>query len=339
MTTNLTIEDIARAAGVSVSTVSRILNAKPDVAETTRIRVQRIIDELGYRPQPQAQSLAGGKSRMIALLFPVKPAGFTQLELDFIIGAAEAATERNYLFNLMTEPMDEASLLNLYRSAGFDGTILMQICLHDERVELLRAYDYPFVIIGRCADNTNLSYLDLDFETAIQVAFRFLFDLGHRAIGFLTAPASTRERGYGPSVRSMQGYQRVCESTGWQFPFMEVNGSLEDTFQATKDMLKAHPDLTAIATVNGASSAGILRAVQDSGRRVPQDFSVIGIATQKIAQLMTPTLTTIDFPTADIGYRAAQLLIDKLQGNASGSDQIVLAPHLIVRESTGPIGS
>jgi DNA-binding LacI/PurR family transcriptional regulator len=337
MASNLTIEDIARTAGVSVSTVSRILNDKPDVAEKTRMRVLRIIDELGYRPHSPAQSLAGGKSRMIALLFPFNPAGFTQLELDFFIGAADAATERNYFFNLMTEPMDEASLLNLYRSASFDGTILMQICLYDERVELLRASDYPFVMIGRCADNTGLSYIDLDFEAAIQTAYDYLFDLGHQQIGLLTAPADTRARGYGPAVRSMQGYQRVCASVDWPLPYLEVNRSLEDTYQATTSLLNAHPAVTAVINVNGATSAAIIRAAQDCGREIPKDFSVIGIATSKIAQLTTPTLTTIDFPTGDVGYRAAQLLIDKLQGTSGGSDQILLAPHLIVRESTGPI--
>lgn len=339
MTNNLTIDDIARAAGVSVSTVSRILNDKPDVAQATRQRVLRIIDELGYRPHSQAQSLAGGKSRMIALLFPVDLAGFTQLQLDFFIGTAEAATERNYFFNLMTQPMEGADLLHLYRSAGFDGTILMQICLHDERVELLRAHNYPFVMIGRCADNTGLSYLDLDFEAAVQVAFNHLFSLGHQHIGFLTSPAEMRERGYGPPVRSMLGYQRVCETVNVPLPVREVGLGLDHTYKATVEMVQTHPDLTAIITINGATSVGIIRAVQDCGRRVPEDFSVIGIATSKIAQLMTPTLTTIDFPTGDIGYRAAHLLIDKLEGVRSGSDQILLMPDLIVRESTGPAPS
>jgi LacI family transcriptional regulator, galactose operon repressor len=162
----ITIADVAKMAGVSVSTVSRILNNKPDVSPATRDRVLGIIQELGYRPHVQAQSLAGGRSRTIALSFPARHAGFTQLELDFFIGAAQAAAERDYFFNLMTSPMTHDDLLNVYRNAYTDGVILMQICIQDWRVEMLRDYGYPFLMIGRCADNSGLSYIDLDFEAA-----------------------------------------------------------------------------------------------------------------------------------------------------------------------------
>jgi DNA-binding LacI/PurR family transcriptional regulator len=335
MAANLTIDDIAKAAGVSVSTVSRILNDKPDVAVATRTRVLRIIDELGYRPHLQAQSLAAGKNRTIALLFPSSHTGFTQLELDFFIGAAEAAAERGYFFNLMTE-VAQSDLLNLYRSANFEGTILMQICLHDERVELLRSHGYPFVMIGRCADNTGLSYIDLDFETGIQMAFDHLIRLGHQRIGFVASQKALREQGYGPAVRSMWGYERVLAAQGWSPLVREVERGLDDMYAATIDLLDAQPDLTAVVTMYGGSVSGIIRAVQDSGRGVPDDFSVVGIASTRLSQLMMPQLTAIDFPTGDVGYRAAQLLLNKLQGESMASDQILLAPQLVVRESSGP---
>jgi DNA-binding LacI/PurR family transcriptional regulator len=336
MPVNLTIEDIARAAGVSVSTVSRILNDKPDVAVATRIRVQQLIDELGYRPHSQAQSLAAGKSRTIALLFPSNHTGFTQLELDFFIGAAEAAAERNYFFNLMTGQMAETDLLNLYRSANFEGTILMQIHLHDERVESVRAHDYPFVMIGRCEDNTGLSYIDLDFEAGIQMAFEYLISLGHQRIGFLASPALLREQGYGPAVRSMWGYERVLAEQGWTPLVREAERGLDGVYAATVDLLNEQPNLTAIVTMYGGSVSSIIRAAQDHGRCIPDDFSVMGIASTRLSQLMMPQLTAIDFPTGEVGYRAAQLLLDKLQGVPLTTEQILLAPQLVVRESTGP---
>jgi DNA-binding LacI/PurR family transcriptional regulator len=336
MPVNLTIEDIARAAGVSVSTVSRIINDKPDVAVATRTRVQQIIDELGYRPHSQAQSLAAGKSRTIALLFPSNHTGFTQLELDFFIGAAEAAAERGYFFNLMTGPMADTDLLKLYRSANFEGTILMQICLHDARVESLRAHHYPFVMIGRCQDNTGLSYIDLDFEAGIQMAFDYLHDLGHQRIGFIAAPQALLAQGYGPAVRSLWGYERVLAAYGWSPLVREAERGLDDMYAATVDLLKEQPDLTAVVTMYGGSVSAIIRAAQDSGRCVPDDFSVIAIASTRLSELMMPRLTAIDFPTGEVGYRAAQLLLDKLQGVRLQSEQIVLAPQLVVRESTGP---
>jgi len=330
----ITIADVAKTAGVSVSTVSRILNNKPDVSASTRDRVLEIIRELGYRPHIQAQSLAGGRSRTIALLFPIKYAGFTQLELDFFIGAARAAEERDYFFNLMTSPMTHDDLLNVYRNAYTDGVILMRICIQDWRVQMLRDYGYPFVMIGHCADNRGLSYIDLDFETAMLMALEHLFELGHRHIGFLTRPPSEREQGMGPAIRSLEGYRKALEKFGLKSAYREVNQTVQDMYTATLDLLREYPQLTAIVTVHGATAIGIIRALKQMGRSVPQDFSIVPIATDKIAQLITPPMTAISFPTAEMGYDAARMLIDTIQDETREPEQILLRPELILREST-----
>src|SRR5262249_54590296 len=131
-----TIADVARAAGVSISTVSRILNGRQDVAASTRERVQRVIEEMGYTPHAQAQGLRAGKTRNIALLFPMKYPGeplYNSLELDFVLGAAAAAGERGYFFNLLPMPVTPESLLALFRGGQVDGAVLMQIHAQDWR--------------------------------------------------------------------------------------------------------------------------------------------------------------------------------------------------------------
>src|SRR5581483_3796167 len=206
--TTYTIADVARAAGVSVSTVSRILNGKQDVAEATRERVQQVIAELGYSPHAQAQGLRAGRTRNIALLFPLKYPGtlpYNSLETDFIIGAAAAAADRNYFFSLVTTQVTKDSLIGLYRSAQIDGLVLMHIHTQDWRVDLLRHKNYPFVMIGHCADNTGLNFIDLDFEAVVQTAFDHVIELGHQRIGFLALPAEMRLRGFGPAVRAWEG--------------------------------------------------------------------------------------------------------------------------------------
>src|SRR5512138_2422260 len=122
----VTIFEVAQAAGVSITTVSRILNNKPDVSKATRQRVQQVIEALGYTPHAHAQRLAARKSRTIALLFPLERA-VSLLELDFIVGAAAAAGEENFFFNFMTAPITKSSLFGLYRSVQVDGIILMEI--------------------------------------------------------------------------------------------------------------------------------------------------------------------------------------------------------------------
>src|SRR5688500_3788199 len=162
VSSELTISDVAKAAGVSVSTVSRILNGKLDVAEATRVRVQKIIEELGYMPHAQAQRLRAGRTRNIAFIFPLREYGnlpYNPLQTAFIVGAAEAAGEKEYYFSLHTRPLTKRSLLSLYQSAQVDGLVLMQIHTNDWRVDLLRQRGYPFVMIGHTNDNTGLSYI------------------------------------------------------------------------------------------------------------------------------------------------------------------------------------
>jgi DNA-binding LacI/PurR family transcriptional regulator len=332
----VTIDDVARLAGVSVSTVSRILNDKPDVAERTRKRVLEVIEQTGYTPHVGAQRLAGGKTSIITLLFPMDHAEFTQFELDFFIGAASAASKHNYFFNLMTEPMDPNSLLNLYRSGQVDGVILMQIRLDDWRPALLRENGYPFVMIGRCAVNEGYSYIDMDFERAIVMAFENLVGLGHQHIGFLGRPGWMREAQLGPAWRLWNGYQRALEQFGLEPCHREVpHLNVQDGAIATLELLDECPATTAFVTVHGATANGVIQALRERGRKVPRDCSVVALATNKIAQLVTPPLTHINFPSDAIGYQAAQMLVKLLNSRAGHAEQVLLEPTLTVRDSAG----
>ncbi len=341
---SLTIADIARLAQVSVSTVSRILNGKPDVAEVTRQRVLKVIHDTGYSPDVSAQRLASGatvaKSRVITLLFPMDHAEFTQLELDFFIGAAASCSKHDTFFNLMTEPMDADHLLNLFRSGQTDGVILMQIRMDDWRPELLTRHDYPFVMIGRTSDNQHYRYIDLDFDAAVETAIGYLVEQGHRRIGFIARPASARAQQIGPSVRIMSGYQRALERYRLAPLYREVKLTVPDVYEATLELLDEAPELTAIFTVHGASSPGAIRALRDRDRLVPDDCSVVALATERIAQLVTPALTAINFPTDTMGYQAATMLINALQQPSAPVEQILLQPRLAVRESAStPVGA
>jgi LacI family transcriptional regulator len=208
---NITIADVAKTAGVSVSTVSRILNGKQDVAAETRERVQQVIAELGFRPHAQAKRLRGGKTYNLALLFPMTHHGslsYNSRETDFIVGASVAANEGGFFFNLLTSPIADGDLLDLYGGAQIDGAVLMQIHTHDDRVELLRSNGYPFVIIGHCADNTGLNFIDVDFEAAVIAAFEYVVSLGHRSIGFLALPHDLNVQGYGPCCALGKGIKK-----------------------------------------------------------------------------------------------------------------------------------
>ena len=338
----ITIADVAKAAGVSVSTVSRILNNKLDVASATRERVQRIIEEMGYSPHAQAQRLRAGKTRSIALLFSLKHPGnrpYNPLEMDFIIGGAAAAGEQEFFFSLLTNPVSRHSLVDLYRSAQIDGLVLMQVHTQDWRVDLLREYDYPFVMIGHCNENTGLSFIDLDFAVGVEMAIEYLVEQGHHNIGFLGHPEVMRLNGYGPAVRSWEGYQRAVHNHNIVSTYQEASFVGQNLFNSTLTMLDDLPQMTAIVTVHANAALNIIRALNERGLRVPEDCSVIALTSQQIAELSTPALTTIDFPSYDMGYQAVAMLIRKLQGESGEPEQILIPPRLELRDSTPPISA
>lgn len=337
----LTIEDIARAAGVSVSTVSRILNNKPDVAESTKERVQEIINQFGYEPHSQAKRLAAGESRTIALFDPLNRAALqrqpiNQLHLDFMIGAATAAGEADYFFNVVTAPTREQELLKVYRSAQVDGTILMEIYMDDPRVNTLRSKGLPFVMIGKCADNTDLSFIDLDFGEATQAIFNHLVEHGHTNIGFIGFHNDLKSRGFGPAVRAWSGYQLSLEKHRLDMYLRETNYTSQEMAEATNSLLREQPQLTAIVALTDAPMVGVIGALRESGHRVPEDVTVIGLAIDRIAEIITPSLTAVRFPSYEMGYEAASNLIKKLNGLETEEQQIEVDANLIERGSSGP---
>jgi DNA-binding LacI/PurR family transcriptional regulator len=335
----VTIFDIAEAAGVSVSTVSRILNDKPDVSENTRQRVLSIIQELNYTPHAQARRLASGESQTVALLDPVTTKGeriIDQLHLDFMIGGADAAGAHDYFFNVQTTDINRRTLLDLYRQVQVDGVILMEIFQQDWRVDLLRENGLPFLMIGRCADCRDLSFVELDIEASVQIAFRHLFELGHRKIGLITFAQHLREAGYGPAVYSWRGYQSVRSEFGFEVHLREVNLTVSGVGAATESLLDEAPDLTGLVVMTDAPISGALSVLKLREKRVPEDISIVGLAIDRLAELMHPRLTAVRFPSYEMGYEAVTMLINKLLNPNLPVEQHLIAPELVVRESTAP---
>lgn len=333
-----TLKDVAQKAGVSLMTVSRVINGKNNVAEETRQQILRVIDELGYVPHLQAQRLASGKTRTIVLHYPLSnPRLFSNLiEMNFITGIAQGAAEEDYFFSLMTGALNPPGLMKLCRSAHADGLVLMQIALHDWRVELLREHEYPFVMIGRTENNRGLAFIDLDFENAMLEAYAHLNSLGHQHIGFLTFPEAWRREGIGPAVRSLQGFKNAAKRFNRTPLYRECDLNVQRACSAAKSLLAENPQLTAIGTVHNTLAVGAITALQEMGRKVPQDCSIVGMPVGNEGELIIPPLTGIEWSTQDIGYQAAKMLIRELNGANAKPQQILISPKLTVRQSTAP---
>ncbi|MCB9423368.1 MAG: LacI family DNA-binding transcriptional regulator [Ardenticatenaceae bacterium] len=331
-----TIVDIAEASGVSVATVSRIINNKPDVAEKTRQRVLKLMEERGFAPQIPWQQLRSGKSPFIALNFPQD---FNPPSQGIITAAALGCENADYSLNLIAKSLGANDLLTIYRSGQSDGMILMEILLHDQRVELLKEHDLPFVMIGRCADNACLDFVDINIEKGVADAMQHLYDLGHRQIGFVTLVPVLKEKEYGYTTWAVKGYEQACQKHGLPFLWRVVDLNTDNAQSIVRVLLDENPEMTAIVTPQQSGVLGVLKAIQEKGLRIPEDISVIGLLSDSIGELITPPLTTISFPAEDLGREAARILIGHLEGTLSKPQQVLLRPELVVRGSTGPAPS
>jgi len=334
---NATIRDVAREADVSVATVSRILNNKPDVSEETRQRVLGVIGELGYARSMQWKQITSGKSRVISLHYPYKLAISNQVSLHFITGVTTACEEQGYSLHLVTQSLDENSLLDFYRTNQSDGVILMEIRMDDWRVEFLRQHNLPFVMIGRCENNDGVNFVDFDFESAVTVAVGHLIELGHQNIAFISIITDPQRNHYGPSVRALEGYEKVCAQYNIPRLYCEADNGFENVKLATLNLIRNNPEVTAIITIFDTAVAGVFSGIESLGLSIPNDISFVGLADAQGVDMTSPSLTVLDFPASSMGYDAARIMIDELEKSTKTSKQILVGPKLVIRSSTGSV--
>jgi len=332
----VTLDDVAKKAGVSAKTISRVVNGEKDVSEETRKKILSIIDEMDYVPHAQAQRLASGKTRSIALHYPLSNPGLfsERLEMNFISGIAVGAAEENYYFTLLTGEITPQELKRLCRGSIADGLILMQVALDDWRVDVLNKLHFPFVLIGRCQDNKELSFIDFDFENAVMDAYTHLVELGHKKIGMLSYPKIWRQAGLGPAIRAHRGFQNAVRRYAIEPIYIDTDLTVNEGYTSARQTIEQHSDLTAFIVVHNTIAVGTINAIQSLGKRIPDDYSIVGIALGTESDLIIPPLTAINWRGDQIGQQAAKIIIDKLNNKNARVEQILVPHHLEIRSST-----
>jgi DNA-binding LacI/PurR family transcriptional regulator len=328
-----TIVDIAAASGVSVATVSRILNNKPDVAEETRDRVLRVMDEIGFAPQNAWRQIRSGRTRLIAVH---RPERFNPPAYRLLMSAALAVEEEGYSINIITRTLSDTELLAIFRSRQADGIILLEIETDDRRPEILREHGYPFVMIGHRHDNAGLSFADIDVEHSIGIAMEHLERLGHRRIGFLSIDPVVEDKTYGFATWALQAYGRACKRAGLRPTSETAAPTIDAMAVAAARLLDSRPQPSAVITPQELSAIGVLKVAYSRGITIPVDLSVVAMLGEAMSELATPPLTTIGFPAEDLGRVAAGLLLDRLDRGDGTPRQVFLRPELTVRGTTAP---
>ncbi|WP_055721240.1 LacI family DNA-binding transcriptional regulator [Streptomyces niveiscabiei] len=333
----MNIGEIARRAGVSRSTVSYALSGKRPVSADTRLKIQRVIDELGYRPNASARALANGRTNTIGLVFP--PAGdhYTGMQLDFIGSVVEAAASYDYDVLLSPGGVDsDRSFQRLLGERRVDGAILMEIRLQDDRVDHLAALDFPAVSIGRTARPERDWWVALDHTALAAACVHHLADLGHRRIALVNRPEHLLRTGYESAHRGLEGFTKAAAERGLTARSYCCGDDAASGEACLERILYDDPATTALVTLNEACLGGIYRGLAHAGRHVPRDFSVTGIVAARWAETMTPQLTAADVPAAQMGRLAVELLIERLGDAEVPARHHFLTPPISLRASTGP---
>lgn len=322
-----TIADVAARAGVSRSTVSYALSDKRSISEETRQRVHAAIDELGYRPNPVAKRLAsGGMSKNIGFVLPLVMPEMTGLEMKFIAGAANVINRADYTFILLAHSeRSPEKLLQFAQSGLVDGFILLEVQMHDARVEMLQREEIPFVLVGRCADNTGMHYVDVDIESSMEESISYLTGLGHRAIAYLHKD----DPDYGFSSRAVREYINACERHSVPPTTRNCALSPEGGEVAMVQLLAEAPAVTAAIVWSDIPTVGVVQAVQMQGRAIPDEFSIICQEHSIIANLATFLPAIIEIRAEELAAHAAEMMIDLLEENPIATPQLLLKPRFV----------
>ncbi|MCW5873128.1 MAG: LacI family DNA-binding transcriptional regulator [Anaerolineales bacterium] len=328
-----TIEEIAKQAGVSRSTVSRVINDDPNVNEQTRERVLEVVSSNNYVPNRAARKLAGGRTGVIGLVIPI---GVSRLFVEpFFPILIQSVTNRcnhlnrSVMFWLGEPEYERRSITQILSNDLLDGVIVSSLQDKDPIVEALHYSQIPFVLIGRYRDNLPVNFVDIDNEKCTQAAVNYLIQTGRKRIATITGVAGTlvsRERLDAYRSTLAKAGMPVDEKLIAEGGFVEEGG-----YAAMANIFPHKPD--AVFATNDAMAVGAIRYLREQGMRVPEDVAVVGFDDAPFAASYKPALTTISQPIGELGRQAVDMLVKIIDQQPEELMTQVLPSDLIIRES------
>lgn len=334
--TRTTIKDIASECGVSLSTVSLVLNNNPRISEATRNKVLEAIERHQYQPNAFASSLASRSSHVISLVVPHLNHVFADVYFGEIVsGIYEHATDLGYkvLLDVANHRfVNSREFIRIMKSRRVDGVLFVGSSMYDDYLFELEKTDFPFVLINHFFPDRDINYIMADYAASAKLAAQHLHALGHRRIGILAGTTTHT------AITFRQQFIRSCEDLGiapdhlvWADGWFTEQGG----YEGAEWMLKNHPGITAVMAGNDKMALGAMRYLARRGMSVPKDMSVIGMDDIPPAQFSNPGLTTIRHDLYKLGALAVDGALSIFRKKATRFQQ-VLPVDLVERESTGP---
>ncbi|MEV6006954.1 LacI family DNA-binding transcriptional regulator [Streptomyces sp. NPDC051976] len=331
----VTLAEVAKAAGVSPSTVSYVLSGKRVISGPTRERVEKAISELGYHPHAGARALAGKRSHIIALVVPLRTDVYVPVMMEIAIAVTTAARQFGYDVLLLTNDEGPDGVRRVARSGLADGVILMDVQLDDPRVAVLRETGAQAALIGLPDDPRGLACVDHDFARAGALCAEHLAGLGHREVAFIGYAPAVYERHAGYAERTLDGFRTAARDLGLSALQRPCEGTYESTAGTLARILADRPGTTGFVVQNEGALGPLLSLLRTSGRVVPEDASVVALCPEPLAEQYSPRLTAVTGPARELGSRAVELVVSRLDGRET-EEVTLLTPVLTPRESSGP---
>jgi LacI family repressor for deo operon, udp, cdd, tsx, nupC, and nupG len=329
----ITIKDVAREAGVSHMTVSRVINNKVNISESTRVRVLTAIKKLNYKPNSVARSLVIKKTKLLGMIVPdINNPFFSAM----IRGTEKLARENDYNIILGdTEGFveNEKSYMDLMVERMVDGVVLAAPRMEDSKLFESNKM-VPLVVVDRHFENNGITHVWADNIDGARQAMEYLIDLGHRRIGFITGPQNVqvslmREEGY---RRSLKKYDIPHD------PELVFRGDylFESGYKSFDHFFRLSSPPSAIFSSNDIMALGFLKRAKEKNVSIPRDVSIVGFDNIELSSLISPPLTTVHHPIVEMGSTGVRLLLNRILQNRDEVGEIRLKNELVVRDSVLP---
>jgi LacI family transcriptional regulator len=328
----VTIREVAQEAGVSVATVSRVINGKGPIREATRRRIRRVVEKLRYAPHGAARSLITRETHTLGVLLPDL---FGEFFSELIRGIDLTARQRGYhlLYSGSHGDRSETEAMVRAMRGRVDGLIVLSPDVGPGALRANVPEKFPVVLLNSAAAGRSFDTIAVDNFGGATAMVRHLAGLGHRRVAFIEGPPGNRD-----ASERLRGYREAMRSVGAWSKELEIPGNFREEagYEACGRVLKLRPRPSAVFAANDSMAIGLLYACQEAGVCVPEELAIAGFDDIPIVRFITPSLTSVRVPIAELGSCAAQRLLDVLGGKPAGRPrQDVLPTTLVVRSSCG----
>lgn len=331
---SITIKDVAKIAGVSPSTVSRVISDSPKISEETKSRVMKVISELHYHPNVIARSLANRSTKMLGLILPNNEEDLFKnpFFIRIMTGISVYAQKKGYyiMYTFSNDEKEELQFIKNYtHSKMADGIILLTSRSNDKCIHYLKKYNFPFVVVGRPENTDDTLWVDNDNIQAMYNVVNNLILKGHRTIAFIGGP-----KDFNMSRDRLKGYLKALKINGFkenlELIIQEPDFSEECGYHALNSILSKHIP-TAVVTTDDLLAFGAIRKLSELNNK---SIAIAGFNNTPLSVYQTPSLSSVDINAEKLGYSAAKLLIERLNGETMQTNHFIIDTNFIEREST-----